>query len=424
MGKRITVVHCWSAPRSRSTALLYSFEARGDDTAAMDEPLYREWLIRRGDAVARPYRKQLIDGTPPADAREDVAMQWRRELLSLEERLREAAELLPDGGVIFCKHMAKHSFLYDFENEVSGADIGIDFVNKHLLLIRDPVAVLSSWGVAGNVHGDNPTPDEVGIIPMLAIYSALESRAADRREATVPVSLLDSDELVADPGEVLASTCNDLGIEYKLRMMEWKSGPHRCDGPWASWWYQDVHKSSGWKRKTPNYGAERYRTMDPSLMSALRSAYPAYQYLKSLTRGHRTRGPPPSEVYEDPRNEHLLVWIGAPGRGRLIPRDLAGVSPWDSSVQGGDAAWEGLRVYRGKIMSLDKHLRRLFKSAKALDFKNVHTEDQIKEAIFRTLAANGMRDGAHMRLTLTRGEKCTSSMNPKFNVCKFEPSLL
>jgi len=92
------------------------------------------------------------------------------------------------------------------------------------------------------------------------------------------------------------------------------------------------------------------------------------------------------------------------------------VSPWDSSVQGGDAAWEGLRVYRGKILSLDKHLRRLFKSAKALGFDNVHTQEEIKEAIFRTLAANGMRDAAHMRLTLTRGEKCTSSMNPKFNV--------
>jgi branched-subunit amino acid aminotransferase/4-amino-4-deoxychorismate lyase len=95
---------------------------------------------------------------------------------------------------------------------------------------------------------------------------------------------------------------------------------------------------------------------------------------------------------------------------------MAGVNPWDSSVQGGDAAWEGLRVYRGKILSLERHLRRLFKSAKALGFQNVHTKSQVMEAIFRTLAANGMRDGAHMRLTLTRGEKCTSSMNPKFNV--------
>ncbi len=81
-----------------------------------------------------------------------------------------------------------------------------------------------------------------------------------------------------------------------------------------------------------------------------------------------------------------------------------------------DLKWEGLRVYRGKILSLDKHLRRLFKSAQALGFKNVHSKEEIVEAIFKTLAANGMRDNAHMRLTLTRGEKCTSSMNPNFNV--------
>jgi branched-subunit amino acid aminotransferase/4-amino-4-deoxychorismate lyase len=85
-------------------------------------------------------------------------------------------------------------------------------------------------------------------------------------------------------------------------------------------------------------------------------------------------------------------------------------------VQGGDATWEGIRMYRGKILSLEKHLKRLFKSAKALGFENMHTKEEIVEAIFRVLAANGMRDGAHMRLTLTRGEKCTSSMNPKFNV--------
>ena len=77
---------------------------------------------------------------------------------------------------------------------------------------------------------------------------------------------------------------------------------------------------------------------------------------------------------------------------------------------------KGIRVYRGKIFKLERHLKRLFKSAKALGFENIHSKEEVIEAIFRTLAVNGMRDGAHMRLTLTRGEKCTSSMNPKFNV--------
>lgn len=197
--------------------------------------------------------------------------------------------------------------------------------------------------------------------------------------------------------------------------MTWESGTHACDGPWADWWYGDVHKSSGWSRVS-SYGSNRYRVLNPEYMAALRASYPAYEFLRSLTRRYNSRGPPPCQIYEDARNEHILVWIGAPGRGRIIPRDLAGVSPWDSSVQGGDATWEGIRVYRGKILSLDKHLRRLFKSAKALGFENIHTKEEIVEAIFRVLAANGMRDGAHMRLTLSRGEKCTSSMNPKFNL--------
>jgi protein-lysine N-methyltransferase EEF2KMT len=153
-------------------------------------------------------------------------------------------------------------------------------------------------------------------------------------------------------------------------------------------------------------------------LPALNASFPAYTFLKSLTRRFRERGPPNTEKYEDPRNAHLLVYVGAKGvtQGCIVPREMAAVNPWDSSVQGGDACWEGLRVYRGKILSLDKHLRRLMKSAKALGFENMHTEQDIKHAIFTVLAANGMRDGAHMRLTLTRGEKCTSSMNPLFNV--------
>lgn len=198
--------------------------------------------------------------------------------------------------------------------------------------------------------------------------------------------------------------------------MTWSSGPHECDGPWAEWWYSDVHKSGGWASALGTESKPRYRTLNQAYMASLKASYPAFEFLNSLTHQYKTRGPPPSEKYEDPRNEHVLVYIGAPGRGKIVPRDMAGVSPWDSSVQGGDAAWEGLRVYRGKILSLDKHLRRLFKSAKALGFKNTHTKEDVVQAIFQVLAANGMRDGAHMRLTLTRGEKCTSSMNPNFNV--------
>ncbi len=113
----------------------------------------------------------------------------------------------------------------------------------------------------------------------------------------------------------------------------------------------------------------------------------------------------------DPRNADILVGIN----GELKPRAEARVSVFDSVVQGGDAVWEGLRVYSGRIAAFEQHLERLRDSAKALAFAAIPPRDDIADAVFRTLEANGMRDGAHVRLTLTRGEKVTSGMNPRFN---------
>lgn len=110
-------------------------------------------------------------------------------------------------------------------------------------------------------------------------------------------------------------------------------------------------------------------------------------------------------------NESIHIFVG----DRLYPRDEAKVSVFDSSVQGGDAVWEGLRVYNGRIFSLEKHLERMELSAHSLDFKQVPTKEFIQNAIFKTLEANGMRDHTHIRLTLTRGEKITSGMDPRLN---------
>jgi branched-chain amino acid aminotransferase len=113
----------------------------------------------------------------------------------------------------------------------------------------------------------------------------------------------------------------------------------------------------------------------------------------------------------DPRNRDLLVNIN----GRLVHRDEAGISPFDSAVQGGDAVWEGLRLYDGRIFKLPEHLARLRGSAEALAFAQVSPDEKIIEEIKRTLAANKMRDGVHIRLTLTRGVKITSGMDPRLN---------
>ena len=113
----------------------------------------------------------------------------------------------------------------------------------------------------------------------------------------------------------------------------------------------------------------------------------------------------------DSRNADILVYVN----GELKPRSEAAVSVFDSAVQGGDAVWEGLRVYDGRIAELDGHLTRLQDSAKTLAFADIPSSDEIRDAVFRTLEANGMRDDTHIRLTLTRGEKVTSGMNPRFN---------
>ena len=113
----------------------------------------------------------------------------------------------------------------------------------------------------------------------------------------------------------------------------------------------------------------------------------------------------------DPRNRDLVVNIN----GRLVHRDEAGISPFDSAVQGGDAVWEGLRLYDGRIFKLREHLARLRRSAEALAFASIPPDEKIVDEIRRTLAANKMRDGVHLRLTLTRGVKVTSGMDPRLN---------
>lgn len=113
----------------------------------------------------------------------------------------------------------------------------------------------------------------------------------------------------------------------------------------------------------------------------------------------------------NPRNSNLLVYVD----GSIVPREEAKVSVFDSVVQGGDAVWEGIRVYDGKIFALDKHIRRLHESAKAMAFTDIPSKDAIRKALFKTLESNGMRDGVHIRLTLTRGKKITSGMDPRLN---------
>lgn len=113
----------------------------------------------------------------------------------------------------------------------------------------------------------------------------------------------------------------------------------------------------------------------------------------------------------NPKNDNLMVYVD----GEILHRNDAKVSVFDSVVQGGDAVWEGLRLYSEGVFCLDRHLNRMYESAKALAFTDIPSFDEMKTAIKQTVEANKMDTDTHMRLTLTRGEKVTSGMDPRLN---------
>lgn len=112
----------------------------------------------------------------------------------------------------------------------------------------------------------------------------------------------------------------------------------------------------------------------------------------------------------DPRNETVKVWVN----GRLVPRAEAVVSVFDSGFVLGDGVWEGLRLVRGRLISLEAHWDRLFEGAKSIALDIGMTREQLTQAVHDTLAANGMSDGAHVRLMMTRGTKRTPNQDPRF----------
>ena len=118
------------------------------------------------------------------------------------------------------------------------------------------------------------------------------------------------------------------------------------------------------------------------------------------------------DFQDDPRNEHVLVWVN----GDLVPRARAVVSVFDSGFVLGDGVWEGLRVSGGHPAFLDQHLDRLFEGAKAILLDIGRTREELTEAIYTTLRANDMSHGVHVRLMVTRGVKRTPYQDPRVTV--------
>lgn len=207
------VVNLWSGPRSMSTALMYSFAQRSD-TRVVDEPLYGHFLAHTG--AARPDREATLAAWPTG-AQSALAM------------MTPDGKSDPEGRVLFCKHMANH---------LEGLDWNSFVGQRHVLLFRNPAAVMASYGA----HIERPVMRDLCYAEQVDILNRLDA------EGTPPVVVC-SDRLQEEPERVLTDLCLALGLPWEEEMLQWEAGPRPEDGPWAPWWYRGVHASTGWEAR-------------------------------------------------------------------------------------------------------------------------------------------------------------------------------
>lgn len=199
----------WSGPRNISTALLRSWENRGD-TEVLDEPLYAHYLAHTG--LDHPARDEVV-AAGEAD--------WRRAVA------RCCAP--PAGGarISYQKHMAHHLLPHIDRAWLAGF--------THCLLIRDPRRVLASYARVR----DEVALDDLGLpqqVELLHDLPALAGRA--------PL-VLDAADVLRDPAAHLEVLCEHAGVPFTDRMLAWPPGPRASDGVWAPHWYASVRRSTG-----------------------------------------------------------------------------------------------------------------------------------------------------------------------------------
>lgn len=235
-----TRISMWSGPRNISTALMYSFAQR-PDTLVVDEPLYAHYLAHTD---ARSYH-------PGAD--EVLASQDNEG----EKVVRELILGPCPRPVLFLKNMTHHlvaldwSFLAHLQN---------------VLLIRHPRQVILSY--AKNVP--HPTLQDVGYAAQVALLHYLQDHGQQ-------VCILDSNEVLKNPRQVLAALCERLGIAFDERMLAWPAGARPEDGIWAKYWYANVHRSTGFQPYRP-----RHDPFPERLRPLLEQCLPLYEELAAL----------------------------------------------------------------------------------------------------------------------------------------------
>merc|ERR1719233_1572645 len=351
---------------------MYSFAQRSD-TLVVDGPFHATRFVKSGET--RPYLEQMLKDQS-SDGNEVV------------ETVIMGTET--DKRVIYFKHMAKDIGL-----------VSMDFAEQseceNILLLRHPRDVVASYveSIDQDTRIREVSVDDTGFVELKMLYEKLV--AAGKR----PI-VIDNRKLLERPEGTLRALCKELGLHFEKEMLRWKKGGRPEDGCWAYFWYHHTHASTGFESRRGLY-PKASKPLRPEQMQVVKDCMAAYESLRKATLK-------PLPVLPDSRNTDIYIWVNG-----LKKREDAKVSVFDSSVQGGDAVWEGLRIYDGKIFALEDHLKRLQDSAKAMMFEDVPTNDEVKNAIFETINANGMFYDSHIRLTLTRGEKVSSGMSPLNN---------
>ncbi|MCB0662668.1 MAG: hypothetical protein KDC24_08010 [Saprospiraceae bacterium] len=230
-------INIWSSPRNISTAMMYSFGNR-PDTSVVDEPLYAHFLYHQQNRPAHPGEEEILQ-SQANDGNEVV-----KSVLQAD---------YPTPIVLF-KQMTHHLLAIDWS---------FILAMKNILLIRNPAEIIQSYAKVI----PNPSMEDVGITKQKVLYDFLLNNGQQ------PV-IIDTNEVLKNPTKVLAELCHQLSIPFDTSMLQWEAGPRKEDGIWAPYWYQNVHRSTGFQP----YEKKEIQLSD-ELMALAQEAMPVYEFL-------------------------------------------------------------------------------------------------------------------------------------------------
>lgn len=235
----MTRICLWSSPRNISTAFMYSWAQR-NDTFVIDEPFYGYYL--KTTQANHPGKDEII-----------ASMQC-----DADQVIKDVILAAYQKPIVFIKHMTHHTI-----------NLNTDFMGEviNLFFIRDPKKIIASYAQVI----EQPVMQDIGMKMQYDFYI----KAISNNYKTI---VLDSDELLKNPADVLKKLCATIGIDFDESMLNWKTGARKEDGIWAKYWYDNVHRSTGFERQQTSE-----RVLPEYLIPLYDESKPYYDYLKKFS---------------------------------------------------------------------------------------------------------------------------------------------